>query len=267
MAHGRCTSAPRLAVAAIVGLVLLATGSIVADDDASDLDLLNSWMTGSFSSAVQATEDPDFFDVSLHMATIWTDRDDGHWLYVEQAMRDYPDQPYRQRVYRLRELAPGLFECQVYTLPDPTAVVGAWRDEHPLAELRPDDLEVREGCAILMRRRDDTFVGSTLATLCDSSLRGASYATSEVVVTPDGIVSWDRGFAADGTQVWGATRGGYVFDRIVDDAGSGTESAAEPESAPVSDPDPVTEPDPDPGPESEAEGRDGVTPAAESPPP
>ena len=42
-------------------------------------------MTGTFSTAVQATEDPEFFDLSLHIKPIWTDRTDGRWLYVEQA--------------------------------------------------------------------------------------------------------------------------------------------------------------------------------------
>lgn len=262
MSHRGRTFVPRLAVSALLGLLPLSTPWLVADDGAGDLEILTSWMTGSFSSAVQAAEDPDFFDVSLHMATIWRDREDGHWLYVEQAMRDYPDRPYRQRVYCLRELARDLFESRVFTLPDPTAVVGSWRDEDPLAELGPDDLELREGCSILMRRRGETFVGSTLATLCGSSLRGASYATSEVVVTPDGIVSWDRGFSADGLQVWGSSKGGYVFDRIVDDADPDTASEAgtEPEAGS----EPETAPDPHPDTDSEAGDRVGVVPAGES---
>jgi hypothetical protein len=229
---------PRLesSLGAVVALGLaLLTPVAAADDDAtSDLDLLASWMTGSFSTAAQAVDDPDFFDISLHVAPIWPDRSDGRWLYVEQAVTEHQDQPYRQRVYRLRELAPGLFESQVLTLPDPSSVIGAWRLEDPLAELSPEDLTERAGCAILLRRRGETFEGSTLASLCTSTLRGASYATSEVVVTPDGVVSWDRGFAADGSQVWGAVKGGYVFDRIVppdpgSDPGSDGEGARDEE--------------------------------------
>ncbi len=233
MTQTQPTCGSRCAAAAILGLALLAPGMILAEDAASDLDDLRSWMTGSFSSAVQASEDPEFFDISLHMAPIWPDREDGHWLYVEQAVREYQDRPYRQRVYRVRELTPGLFEIQVFTLPDPGAAAGAWLSEEPLVGLDPDGLEEREGCALLLRRRGDTFEGSTLATLCTSTLRSASYATSEVVVTPGGIISWDRGFAADGSQVWGATKGGYVFDRIIPDD-PGSESEAEPESEPGS---------------------------------
>jgi hypothetical protein len=221
------------AFAFAVVLIVVAPIALAADDGADDLDLLASWMTGTFSSAAQAAEDPDFPDTSLHVSRIWSDRSDGRWLYVEQAMSERQDLPYRQRVYRVVELVPGLFECQVFALPNPAAVVGAWAADDSLADLGPGDLDERDGCEILLRRRGDSFIGSTLASLCTSTLRGAAYATSEVIVTPDGIVSWDRGFAADGSQTWGMVTGGSVFDRIVpDDAGS--ESESESESAPGS---------------------------------
>ena len=32
------------------------------------------------------------------------------------------------------------------------------------------------------------------------------------------LASWDRGFDEAGVQVWGATEGPYVFDRLSDEA-------------------------------------------------
>lgn len=242
MTQPRPTCGSLLAVAATLGLALLTPVIALADDDLGDLEELAAWMTGTFSTAVQAAEDSELFDISLHMTPIWPDRTDGFWLYVEQAVNEHPDRPYRQRVYRVRELAPGLFENQVFTLPYPAAVVGAWLAENPLTDLAPGDLTKRDGCAILLRRRGENFIGSTIASLCTSSLRGASYATSEVVVTPEGLISWDRGYAADGIQVWGTTRGGYVFDRIVPDE-------EEPPPAPA----PAPTPAPENGAETEPE--------------
>ena len=236
---------PALNLVVTIGLVLLTPVVEATDEDASDLDLLASWMAGTFSSAAQAAEEPEFFEVSLHMAPIWTDRTDGRWLYIEQAVSEHQDRPYRQRVYRLVELAPGLFESQIFTLPDPASVIGVWLTQDPLAERGPGDLEERDGCSILLRRRGENFIGSTLASLCTSTLRGAAYATSEVVVTPEGVVSWDRGFAADGSQVWGPTKGGYVFDRIVPD---------EEEPPPDPDSDPDGDSDSDSEQETEAQG-------------
>lgn len=180
----------------------------------ADLDRLAGWLRGAFSSAAQAAADEAYFDIRLRMSPIWPDREDGHWLYVEQAVASSLDAPYRQRVYRLREISPGLYESAVWALPDPDRMVGAWADPEAFAALAPADLEAREGCEILLRRQGDAFVGSTLGSLCPSGLRGARYATSDVRVRSDGLVSWDRGFAADGSQAWGARDGGYVFDRV-----------------------------------------------------
>jgi hypothetical protein len=236
----------RRVVLAALAIIAALPGSVPAAGP-DDLQQLTDWLTGSFSSAVQASEDPDFFDVSLQMARIWPDRTDGNWLYVEQALTSELDRPYRQRVLRLRELSPGLFESRVFVLPDPASVIGVWREDGPLADLTPADLTEREGCEVLMRYRDGSFIGSTLASLCTSTLRGAAYATSEVLITADGMISWDRGFAADGTQVWGSTKGGYVFDRIVDDAvpESAPESASDTETVSDTEPAPAPAPAPD----------------------
>ena len=60
------------------------------------------------------------------------------------------------------------------------------------------------------------FYGATRENDCESSLRGASYATSEVRLFADAMHSWDRGYDADGVQVWGATAGPYEFLRLED---------------------------------------------------
>ncbi len=185
-----------------------------APEPKPDLDLLLSWMAGSFSSAAQAAADPDFYDIRLHMTPIWTWRTDARWLYVEQASASSLEKPYRQRVYRVAEIADGLFESQVLELADPSHFVEAWQDPGRFDSLNPAMLTPRPGCAILLRRAGDTFVGSTLGSLCESSLRGASFATSEATLSRSGLTSWDRGWTADGSQVWGAVKAGYRFDRV-----------------------------------------------------
>ncbi len=177
---------------------------------------LTGWMTGSFASTEQAKADPDFLDIRLRMVRIWPDRADAVWLYVEQAVAGAEERPYRQRVYRLTRVAADLFESRVYELPDPRACVGAWRDPAPLAALAPDALVPREGCEILLRDRDDHFAGSTLGRLCESDLRGATWASSEAAVTATTLLSWDRGFDDAGGQVWGSAKGAYRFLKVED---------------------------------------------------
>jgi len=173
-----------------------------------------AWMSGSFSSAAQAAANPEYRVIDLHMCRIWEDRNDGFWLYVEQAAAESPQQPYRQRVYRVVNLDDGLVRSDVYELPgDPLRFAGAWRNSELLAGLDVTALLPRSGCSITMSFKDNHFSGGTEGTGCESSLRGAAFATSEVTLSPDRLESWDRGWKADGSQAWGATQGPYVFLR------------------------------------------------------
>jgi hypothetical protein len=179
------------------------------------LAMLEDWMTGSFSSARQSAQDADFLDIRLRMCRIWAERADGPWLYVEQATAAAMDKPYRQRVYHLIATGPQTFVSSVYEIPEPLRFAGACGGERPLADLTPESLAARDGCAVHLTFHpcSEMFAGATEGRGCSSTLRGASYATSEVSITQHGIVSWDRGFDASGTQVWGAEKGGYRFVR------------------------------------------------------
>ena len=168
-------------------------------------------------NAAQAKAEPDdYFDIQLVMVPIWTDRTDGRWLYVEQAAANSTDRPYRQRVYRLAREDEETLRSDVFTLPgDPLEYAGCWRKGTPLAEIGPADLAQRDGCSIiLLRTGPERYAGGTVGEGCESSLRGAAYATSDVIVTPTRLVSWDQGWDESGKQVWGATEGGYIFEKV-----------------------------------------------------
>lgn len=208
---------PRSIASALLVLSVLvpSTARTVLAEDPSpndELGTLVDWMTGSFSSEAQAATDEDYYDIRLEMVPIWTERTDAHWLYVEQAAASSLDQPYRQRVYRVAARDNGSFESKVFEIPEPLRFAGHWRHEKPLGELTPNDLVEREGCAVILRRMEDgSFAGGTVEKECKSSLRGASYATSEITLRKCRVETWDRGFDGADAQVWGAEKGPYHF--------------------------------------------------------
>lgn len=178
-----------------------------------ELQTLFALMQGSFNSEKQALADSTYYNISLHMYPIWENR--GHWLYVEQAMNAMQDKPYRQRIYEVKRNEQGQLASYVYTLPNDSLWIGKWKSPVAFDSLSPNDLVLREGCeVVLTKTSDSTFVGKTQDGTCESTLRGASYAMSNVEITPKDITSWDQGFDAEGKQVWGATKGGYVFDKL-----------------------------------------------------
>jgi CpeT protein len=82
----------------------------------AELEKLASIMTGKFSSEKQAKTDTNYFNISLVMSRIWLDRNDGIWLYVEQAQSTKPNKPYRQRVYRLLRPSADTYTSDIYTI-------------------------------------------------------------------------------------------------------------------------------------------------------
>lgn len=179
-----------------------------------DIEELARLMTGRFSSQAQAALDPDYRDIRLSMARIWSHRADGVWLYIEQAVAGKEAEPYRQRVYHLVE-EEGRLASVVFSLPDPAAAAGAGKDPKRLAGLLPEKLVPKTGCTVFLHRAGPgRFEGATAGKECLSELRGAVYATSEVVIEESGMTSWDRGFDGEGRQVWGAEKGPYQFRRL-----------------------------------------------------
>jgi len=182
-------------------------------DTSQNLNTLFEMMTGSFNSASQAASDSTYYNISLHMYPIWKDR--GNWLYVEQALNAMQNKPYRQRIYYVTSVNDSAYKSQIYTLPNDSLWVGKWKTPEAFNTLHPDSLQLRSGCAVYLKKTGNhTYSGATKDGDCSSELRGASYATSEVIITPNRIVSWDRGFDANNKQVWGAEKGGYIFKKI-----------------------------------------------------
>jgi len=203
-----------LAPALLAGALLCPASGAGARERGRDLDRLAAWLSGSYSSAAQAQRDTSFFDIRLHIVPIWGHRTDARWFYVEQAAADRLERPYRQRVYRLTRVADGGFESAVFALSEPLRFAGAWRRTALLAPLTPDSLVAREGCSVFLTRDGGRFTGGTRGQGCASELRGAAHATSEVTIERSRLLTLDRGWAADGTQAWGSTRGPYEFLRV-----------------------------------------------------
>jgi len=170
-------------------------------------------MTGTFSSELQSKQDTDYFDIRLQMQHIWKHRTDGYWIYVEQAVADYVNKPYRQRIYQVVQTGDNMFESRVYEFDNPLQYAGAWNDTAKLNSLTIEELQLRNGCTITLIWNDtlQKFTGATADKNCSSNLRGAAYATSEVIIDEEKLISWDRGWDSNSKQVWGAEKGGYIF--------------------------------------------------------
>jgi hypothetical protein len=205
-----------LAVAA-----MLASGSpVVLGDTTADADLeaLEEWMSGSCSSRQPSVEDPGYLEIRLQAVWIWPDRAGEGWLFLEQASEEALDRPCRQRIYRVGRRGDARLEGAAFELPGPSIHVGTWWEPErlespPLANLRPG-----EGCGVILGRRPESrFEDSVSGNACVGGLRGASCASSPVVLEADVLRSWDRSLGQDGMQVWGSAEAPYTFRGVTAD--------------------------------------------------
>ncbi|MFP3594328.1 chromophore lyase CpcT/CpeT [Chryseobacterium sp. SIMBA_038] len=188
------------------------SGQIKKNKNSAYLNELVSTMQGTYSSAKQATVDSTYFNISLKMIPIWEDR--GNYLYVEQALTDKQDKPYRVRIYKITQRNENEFVSEIYTLRNEKDWIGKWNDPLAFEKLYENELDPKHGCEVVLKRIEkNKFSGQTGIKTCASELRGATYATSKVLVSTDQILSWDQGFDKDGKQVWGAVKSGYIFEK------------------------------------------------------
>lgn len=189
-------------------------GIITSSVSSEPLDRLWTTMAGHYDSADQAAADSQFYHISLSMVPVRLSDTTYRWLYVEQALGSSPEKPYRIRLYRLEAMSPGRFVSRVYTLKDETLYGQAWEDPQRKAALDTATILEREGCAVFIREKaEGAYEGATAVGTCESSLRGARYASSEVWFNATEMRSWDRGYDAFGNQVWGAVSGPYIFKK------------------------------------------------------
>lgn len=187
------------------------TTAVVVETSEARSVSLTDLMVGSFDSSEQARLDSSYYDITLHMYPIWTERE-LTYLYVEQSVTSMPMKPYRQRVYVVEQLEDKSYKSAVYKLEHDSLFIGKWKTPSFFDQYSPDILIEREGCAVYMQEMSPgRFEGSTREKECGSTMRGASYATSHVLVEKGKVTSWDQGFNAEGEQVWGAVDGPYIF--------------------------------------------------------
>jgi CpeT protein len=167
---------------------------------------------GRFDSSEQASANAAYLAVQLETCVVDAPEFGTRVLYVEQAVMGSLGQPYRQRLYVVEQgEAANTARSRVFEFVRPADWVGSCALD--ALALLPEDVEERVGCDVVLTWDGSSFSGGTSGQDCASTLQGASYATSQVTLQQDQLLSWDRGFDAQGRQVWGAAQGPYVFVR------------------------------------------------------
>jgi len=136
-------------------------------------------------------------------------------LYQEQALTTKLTQPYRQRVLFIAASPP--FSNSVvslsHKLAEPAKWIGFCNQSNSQRLLQLDQDLGEKVCSVYLEKSTDGYKGETPPQGCPANVRGAVRITNTVELNPDGMNTWDRGFDANGKQVWGAQSESYQFRR------------------------------------------------------
>lgn len=228
-----CLSACRVSLLAALLLLTLPHSSYslmtrlsAAEDRDVEIEKLVEWMSGDFDTFDQVKRDEadnapyKHVRVTLHIRPVTiaglSDQGAARTLYIEQAMAETPDKPYRQGIYFISRQN-GAIITRNFRISDAAAFTGAWKETGKLKQLTKDRLTPIEGCDIVLTKieanRFSAIVG--LNGSCKSTIRGATHMVSQGEITPTYQITLDQGFDDQGNHKWGPPPGtiGHIFTK------------------------------------------------------
>lgn len=189
--------------------------SVATSPLATPVEAVVNHLVGIMDTSVQAAVDPSRASVQMttcHVEVEGTaEAPASVYLYQEQALSDRLDSPYRQRFLHIILIADEVVASHTFK---PTAAeewVGLC--DHPLVERQVPStaFTTKVVCTIELQPAISGYVGNTPPGGCPVNLWGAVRLTNTVILHADGMDIWDRGFDAEGNQVWGAEDTPYEF--------------------------------------------------------
>jgi hypothetical protein len=204
-------------LSALLGILSIAPGSFATQPPvpiAQQVNEVADYLVGAMDTSAQAIANPNAPNVRMTTCDIRVDNppNDARFLYQEQALSDKLSQPYRQRFLQITPSADG---TQVESI--------AFKPENPelwigLCDRRDREIPPNQFgeavCRVFLRPDGDGYAGNTPEEGCPTNFRGAVRITNTVILRRSAMETWDRGFDADGKQVWGAREDSYQFRDI-----------------------------------------------------
>jgi hypothetical protein len=179
-------------------------------------DEIATYLTRTMDTSAQAAANPGVANVQMtacvvQLQDLGSASDDAIYLYQEQFVQPRIDQPYRQRFLQITPHSPSQ---SVRSLAYKPAVLEDWVGlcDRSLAD-RTVSLDAlgEPICSVFLRPFGTGYLGRTPIGGCPANFRGAVRITNHIVLHENGMNTWDRGFDAEGRQVWGAEDQAYEF--------------------------------------------------------
>ncbi|HEY9864439.1 MAG TPA: chromophore lyase CpcT/CpeT [Candidatus Obscuribacterales bacterium] len=186
---------------------------------------VTSYLTGVMETSAQAKAIPDAPSVRMTTCEVKLNSTDssvrdskGVFLYQEQALTRNLSKPYRQRILNiLPSIDKNSIESVSFKPINPKNWIGLC--QKPLSERVISIQEIENvNCSVFLTPVGTEYIGETQPEGCVTNFKGAVKVTNTIKLDRNGMETQDRGFDAQGKQVWGAENRSYQYQKI--EAGS-----------------------------------------------
>jgi CpeT protein len=205
-------------ISLMISLVSINAIAVKADESVElneDVNGVISHLVGVMDTSAQASTNPNAPNVRMTTCKITLSGVESEtnsvYLYQEQALNSKLKEPYRQRFL---EIKAGEDEDQVESIAFRVMQPQRWIGfcDRPSAQRQVTLEDLGEAvCSVSLRPLMTIYIGETPPEGCPTNIRGAVRITNTVILHSQGMDTYDRGFDAQGNQVWGAETEGYQF--------------------------------------------------------
>jgi hypothetical protein len=197
-----------------VGLTIASWVTLTSPTDArsqASVEAVAQHLIGVMDTSAQAERIDDMPNVRMTTCNVTVESRTERFLYQEQALNRTLDRPYRQRFLSLTLTDEGQsVESKAY---EPTTLepwIGLCQKPERDRLISPTQINAVE-CSVFLAPWHNVYIGHTQSGGCPADFRGATTITNIVVLHGAGMDTWDRGFNAQGQQIWGARDRPYQF--------------------------------------------------------
>jgi hypothetical protein len=188
----------------------------------SELITLGKYLAGEFENEQQAQGEPVWYvHLRLWLRPVPLFLEDSIAIFAEQASIVNLEQPYRSRLWRLRQVDAGKLQVQHYMFNDLKSVQGAGRNPDILAKIGLDDLTFLPKCNLMVTvnacgDNQYQFIAQPESDQrCQFTYQGISYQVElGFEVTSNSLKTYDKGIdPTTGKGIWGALLGPYQYEK------------------------------------------------------
>ena len=190
---------------------------------------LGKYLSGEFDNRQQALAEPAWYvHLRLWKRPVPLFTQDSITLFAEQASVVNLDQPYRPRIFRLKQndKDPQKLKVEYYMFKDVSTVKGAGRNPSLLQQITTEQIEFLPNCSLNIQVKQLTsgycFETASISDRpCTFTYQNNTYQVSlGFKVTDKELQTYDKGIDPQtGKAIWGALIGAYRFTKLQDFSG------------------------------------------------